>query len=148
VQRSDTLRESGLVVGRVGFGCDGEAFSEGKQLIESTGARENERGRVQNDVVAHPVRVGVRNKAVIGPIVSECRSEIKPNETEVVPSFPTRVVQDDKGPAWCNRVRKEVVGSAIDAVVGGYRRKISVRVEYIQGKLNLGKKCGPVVYRE
>ncbi len=35
-------------------------------MIESTGARENERGRVQNDVVTHPVRVGVRNKAVIG----------------------------------------------------------------------------------
>ncbi len=117
-------------------------------MIESTGARENERGRVQNDVVAHLVRVGVRNKAVIGPIVSECRFEIKTNETEVVPSFPTRVVRDDKGPAWCNRVGKEVVGLAIDAVVGGYRRKISVRAEYIQGKLSLGKKCGPVVYRE
>jgi hypothetical protein len=125
------LGELGLVVGRVGFGCNGEAFSEGQQLIESTGARENERGRVQNDVVAHPVRVGVGNKAVIGPIVSECRSEIKTNETEVVPSFPTRVVQDDKGPAWGNWVGKEVVGFAIDAVVGGYRWKVSVRAEHI-----------------
>ncbi len=27
VQRSDALRELGLVVGRVGFGCDGETFN-------------------------------------------------------------------------------------------------------------------------
>ncbi len=148
VQRSDTLRELGLVVRRVGFGCDGETFGEGKQLVKSSGARENERSRVQYDVVANPVSVGVRNKAVIGPIVSECRSEIKTNETEIVPSFPTRVVEDDKSPAWCNRVGKEIVGLAIDAVVGGYRRKIGVRAEYIQGELSLGKKCGPVVDRE
>ncbi len=148
VQRSDTLKELGLVVRRVGFGCDGETFGEGKQLVKSTGVREDERGRVQYDVVTNPVRVGVRNKAVIGPIVSECRSEIKTNETEVVPCFPMRVVEDDKGPAWCNRVGKEIVGLAIDAVVGGYTRKISVRAEYIQGELGLGKKCGPVVDRE
>ncbi len=30
VQRSDTLRELGLVVRRVGFGCDSEAFGEGE----------------------------------------------------------------------------------------------------------------------
>ncbi len=63
--------------------------------------------------------------------MSECRSEIKTNEIEVVPSFPTRVVQDDKGPAWGNWVGKEVVGFAIDAVVGGYRWKVSVRAEHI-----------------
>ncbi len=142
VQRSDTLRELGLVVRCVGFGCDGETFGEGKQLVKSTGARENERSRVQYDVVAHTVRVGVRNKAVVGSIVSECRSEIETNETEVVPSFPTRVVEDDEGPAWCNRVGKEVVGLAIDTIVGGYRREIGVRAEYIQGKLSLGKECG------
>ena len=117
-------------------------------MVKSTGAREDERGRVQDDVVAHPVRVGVGNKAVVRPIMRECRSEIKTDNPEVVPSFPTRVVEDDKGPAWCNWVGKEDVGLAIDAVVGGYRRKISVRAEYIQGELGLGKKCGPVVDRE
>ncbi len=83
VQRSDTLRELGLVVRCVGFGCDGETFGEGKQLVKSTGARENKRGRVQDDIVAHPVRVGVGNKAVVRPIASECRSEIKTDEPEV-----------------------------------------------------------------
>ena len=118
VQRSYTLRELGLVVRCVGFGGDGEAFGEGKELVKSTGARENERGRVQDDVVAHPVRVGVGNKAVVRPIVRECRSEIKTDNSEVVPSFPTRVVEDDEGSAWRNRVGKEVVGLTIDAMVG------------------------------
>ncbi len=44
-----------------------------------------------------------------------------------------------------HRVGKEVVGLAIDAIVGGYRRKISVRAENIQSKLSLGRKGGPVV---
>jgi hypothetical protein len=102
----------------VGFGGDDETFGEGKQLVESTGARENERGWVQDDVVAHPVRVGVGNKAVVRPIMSECRSEIKIDKPEVVPSFPTRVVEDDEGSVWRNRVGKEVVGLTIDTMVG------------------------------
>ncbi len=82
---------------------------------------------------------------MVRSIVSECGSEIKTNEVEVVASFPTSVVEDDEGPTWCDRVGKEVVGFAIDAVVGGYRRQIGVRAENVQCELSLGKKCGPVV---
>jgi hypothetical protein len=117
-------------------------------LVKSTGGRENKRGRVECDVVAHPVRVGVRDKAMVGPIVGECGSEIKTDKTEVVPSFPTSVVEYDEGPTWCDRVGKEVVGFAIDIVVGGYRRQVGVRAENVHCELNLGKKGGPVVDRE
>ncbi len=114
-------------------------------MVKSTGARENKRDRVEYDVVAHPVRVGVRDKAVVGPMVGECGSEIKIDKPEVVPSFPTSVVEDDEGPTWCDRVGKEVVGFAIDAVVGEYRLQIGVRAENIYCELSLGKKGGPVV---
>ncbi len=77
--------------------------------------------------------------------MGECRAEIKTNETEVVQSVTSSVVEDNEGPAWCDRVGKEVAGLAIDAVVGGYRRKIGVRAENIQSKLSLGKMGGPVV---
>ncbi len=82
---------------------------------------------------------------MVRPIVSESGSEIKTNKTEVVPSFPTSVVKDDEGPAWCDWVEKEVVGFAIDAMVGGYRRQIGIRAENVQCELSLGKNCGPVV---
>ncbi len=54
--------------------------------------------------------------------MGECGFGIETDETEVVPSFPTSVVEDDEGPTWCDRVGKEVVGFAKNAVVGGYRR--------------------------
>ena len=82
---------------------------------------------------------------MVGTIVGECGSEIKTDEAEVVPSFPTSVVEDDEGPTWCDWVGKEVVGFAIDAVVGGYRWQIGIRAENVQCELSLGKKCGPVV---
>ena len=45
-------------------------------------------------------------------------SEVEPDETEVVPSFTTSVVEDDEGPTWCDRVGKEVVGCTKNAVMG------------------------------
>ncbi len=47
---------------------------------------------------------GVGNKTIVRSIVFECRSEIKFNESKVVPSFPTSVVEYDEGAAWCDRV--------------------------------------------
>ena len=99
------MRELGLVVRSVGFGGDGEAFGEGKELVKSTGPRENERGRVQDDVVAHPVRVGVGNKAVVRPIMRESRAKIISNASVVVPlGSAVGFVGDKEGAAWCHRV--------------------------------------------
>jgi hypothetical protein len=53
-------------------------------------------------------------------------TEVKSNTSKVVPSFPTSVAEDDEGPTWCDRVCKEVVWYAIDAVVGRDRRKVGV----------------------
>jgi hypothetical protein len=51
----------------------------------------------------------------------------KSNKSKVVQSGMTdSVVEDDEGPAWCDRVCKEVVWYAIDAVVGRDRRKVGV----------------------
>jgi hypothetical protein len=58
--------------------------------------------------------------------VRACRSEVKSIKSKVVPSFPMSIVEDDEGPAWCDRVCKEVVRFAIDAVVGRDRRKVGV----------------------
>jgi hypothetical protein len=42
----------------VNFSSESEAFSKGEQLIEATGSRENERGRVQYNVfVGHAIGV-------------------------------------------------------------------------------------------
>ena len=103
-----------------------EAFGECDKLVESTRPRENEWGGVKNDVVAHAVRAGVRDETVVRPIMVKCRSEIKSNEAEVVPSFATGIVKDDESPAGCNWVREEVVGLAINSVVGRDRWKVSV----------------------
>ncbi len=51
----------------------------------------------------------------------ECGSEIEANESKVVPSFPTSVVEYDESSAWCDWVEEEVVWCAIDSVVGGDR---------------------------
>ncbi len=57
----------------------------------------------------------------------ECGSEIEANESKVVPSFPTSVVEYDEGAAWCDRVGEKVVWCAIYSVVGGDRWKVGVR---------------------
>ncbi len=82
---------------------------------------------------------------MVRPIVVECRFEIKPNETEVVPSFSTGIVKDDEIPAGCNWVGEEVVRLAIDSVVGRDRWKISVGSLKIECQLSLGKEGRPMV---
>ncbi len=58
-----------------------------------------------DDIVTHPVRVGVGDKTVVRSIVCACWSEVESNnESKVVPSFPTSVVEDDEVAAWCYRV--------------------------------------------
>ena len=116
-----------------------EAFGECDKLVESTRPRENEWGGIQYDVVAHAVRVGVRDETVIRPIVMKCRSKIKTNEAEVVPSFAPGIVEDDESSAGCNWVGDEVVGLAIDSVVGRDRCKVSVGSLKIECQFGLGK---------
>ena len=116
-----------------------EAFGECDKLVESTRPRENEWGGVQYDVVAHAVGVGVRDETVVRPIVVKCRSEVKSNEAEVVPSFATGIVEDDESPAGCNWVGDEVVGLAINSVVGRDRCKVSVGSLKIECQFSLGK---------
>ena len=55
----------------VAFCSYGKAFCESKQLVESTSAREYERGWVKDDVVRYPVRVRVGDETVVRPIVRE-----------------------------------------------------------------------------
>ena len=50
-------------------------------------------GGVEYNVVEHAVGIGIGDETVIRPIVGEGRSEIKSDETEVVPSFSASVVQ-------------------------------------------------------
>ena len=66
------------------------------------------------------------DETVVRPIVVKCRFEVKSNEAEVVPSFATGIVEDDESPAGCNWVGEEVVGLAIDSVVGRDRRQVGV----------------------
>ncbi len=73
-------------------------------MVESTSPKENERGRIWDNIIAHPIRVGVGDEIVVRPIVHACRSEVKSNESKVFPSLSTSVTEDDEGAAWCNRV--------------------------------------------
>ena len=123
----------------------GEALGDCEKLIESARPREYEWGGVEYDVVAHPVRVGVRDETVVRPIMVKCRSEIKSNKAEVVPSFATGIVKDDESPAGCNWVREEVVGLAINSVVGRDRWKVSVGSLKIECQFSLGKEGRPMV---
>ena len=83
----------------------GKSFGECEKLVESARPREYEWGGVKYDVMTHAVRVGVRDETVVRPIVVQCRSEVKSNEAEVVPSFATGIVEDDESPAGCNCVK-------------------------------------------
>ena len=123
----------------------GESFGECEKLVESARPREYEWGGVEYDVVAHAVRVGVRDETVIRPIVMKCRSKIKTNEVEIVPSFAPGIVEDDESPAGCNWVGEEVVGLAIDSVVGRDRWKVSVASLKIECQFSLGKEGRPMV---
>ena len=96
----------------------GKSFGECEKLVESARPREYEWGEVKYNVVTHAVRVGVRDETVVRPIVMKCRSKIKTNEAEIVPSFASGVVNDDEGTARGDRVRDEVVGLAEDIMVG------------------------------
>ena len=100
----------------------GKALGDCEKLVESTRPKENKWGGVKYDVVTHAVRVGVRDETVVRPIVVKCRFEIKTNEAEVVPCFATGIVEDYESPAGCNWVREEVVGLAINSVVGRDRQ--------------------------
>ena len=122
-----------------------EAFGECDKLVESTRPRENEWGGVQYDVVAHAVRIGVRDETVVRPIVVKCRSEVKTNEAEVVPSFATGIVEDDESPAGCNWVGDEVVGLAINSVVGRDRCKVSVGSLKIECQFKLQRATNDVM---
>ena len=82
--------------------------------------------RVQYDVVAHAVRVGVRDETVVRPIVVKCRSEVKSNEAKVVPSLSSGVVHDDEGATGCDGVGQEVVGFAKNAMSCGDGGKVGV----------------------
>ena len=104
----------------------GKSFGECEKLVEPARPREYEWGGVKYDVVTHAVRVEVRDETVIRPIVMKCRSKIKTNEAEIVPSFVPGIVEDDESPAGCNWVGEEVVGLAIDSVVGRDRREVGV----------------------
>ena len=116
-----------------------ESFGECEKLVESARPREYEWGGVEYDVVAHAVRVGVRDETVIRPIVMKCRSKIKTNEAEVVPSFAPGIVEDDESSAGCNWVGEEVVRLAMDSVVGRDRWKVSVGSLKIECQFGLGK---------
>ncbi len=67
-------------------------------------AREYERGWVKDDVVRYPVRVGFGDETVVRPIVREGRPKVVANNTKVVPSLTSSVVQDDEGAAGCDGV--------------------------------------------
>ncbi len=51
------------------LGDDNQTLSELQQLVESRSARQDEWGRVEHDAVANARGVGVRDEAVIRPIV-------------------------------------------------------------------------------
>jgi hypothetical protein len=108
-----------LVFDGVGFSSDSESFRQVEQLVKSTSTREHERGGVEYNVVRHAVGISIGDETVIRPIVGEGWSKIKSDETEVVPSFASSVVQHNERPARGDRVGEKVVGFAIDSIVGG-----------------------------
>jgi hypothetical protein len=55
MELTHTQRELRLVFRRVTFSSESETFSEGEQLIETTGTLEDERFRVQYNVVRHAI---------------------------------------------------------------------------------------------
>ena len=123
----------------------GEAFGECEKLIKSARPRENEWGGVKNDVVAHTVRVGVRDETVVRPIMVKCRSEIKSNKAEVVPSFANRVMDHDEGAARCQRVTDKIEGTPINPVVGGYCRLVREGTKHVERKFSLWYEFVPKV---
>jgi hypothetical protein len=65
VEGPDAKGELGLIVRCMVFDGECQTFCECELLVESTYSREHERGRIQDDVVAHPVRVRVGDETVV-----------------------------------------------------------------------------------
>ena len=129
----------GLVVRRVGFGGRSKSLSEGKKLVKATGARDNERCGVKNNVVRHTVRVRVRDKTAVRSIVAESRPEIEADESKIIPCFPTSVVENDKSAARSDGMRQKIVRFAMDAVVGRNGGEICIGTHDVQCEFRLGK---------
>ena len=96
----------------------GEALGDCEKLIESARPREYEWGGVEYDVVAHPVRVGVRDETVVRPIMVKCRSKIKSNKAEVVPSFTPGIVCNNEGATWSDGMREKIIWFTVYTIVG------------------------------
>jgi hypothetical protein len=65
----------------------------------------------------YPDRVGSTDKAAVRPIVVQRRTEIESDLAVGIPCCSLVVVDDDESSARGDRVSKEIVGSAIDAVI-------------------------------
>ncbi len=98
--------------------------------------------------------IGVRDQTQVRPIVRQGGTQVEAEKTDIFPCFATSaVVKDDKSTTGSDRVGKEIVGSAVNAVVCGYGGEVSVRMilEEVEDELCLiwdGEELGPVVDRE
>ena len=110
-------KSGGVVVVGV-FGGRGKSLREGEKLIETRGARGDERRRVQDGVVGNTNIVSAGDETTVGAIVRQSWTKVEADKAEIVPSFASGVVNDDEGTTRGERVRDEVVGLAEDTMVG------------------------------
>ena len=129
----------------VGGGEIVKSGSEGDQLIKSACSRDDERCRIDNNAVRCADLHCFLDEAAIRTIVLQGWSKVKPDKSEVVPGFAHRVVNDDEGAAWCQRMTGEIEWLAVNAVISRDCGLVSVGTHHIQPYLSLWYKFVPKV---
>ena len=119
--------------------------SECDKLIKPAGSRDDEWCRIKNDAVRYADLHCVLDEAAIRTIVLQGWSKVEPEKPEVVPSFAHRVVNDDEGAAWRQRMTGEIEWLAVNAVISRDCGLVSVSAHHIQRYLNLLYKLVPKI---
>jgi hypothetical protein len=110
--------------------------------------RQYERCRIEDDAVGYADLHCVLDEVAIRTIRLQRRSEVEPDKPEVVPRFAYRVVNNDEGAAWRQRVTGEIERLAVNAVICRDCGLVCVRAHHIQRYLSLWYKLVPKVDRK
>jgi hypothetical protein len=118
---------------------------ECNELVKSAGSRDDERCRIKNDAVRYADLHCLLDEAAIRTISLQRWSEVETDKPEVVPRFAYRVVNNDEGTTWRQRVTCEIERLAVNAVIHRDCGLVCVGAHHVQRYLSLWYKFVPKV---
>ena len=119
--------------------------SECDKLVKPAGSCDDEWCRIKNDAVRCADLHCVLDEAAIRTIALQGWSKVETDKPEVVPRFAHRVVNNDEGAAWRQRMTGEIEWLAVNAVISRDCGLVRVGPHHIQRYFSLWYKFVPKV---